>query len=234
MSDIPNETDNPNQDPNQSDEPYEILPEGEVHYDMNFKVVVIGDCSVGKSCLSAKATKNQFETDYSATLGFEYFTFNVKIKDKIVRLQIWDTCGQELYRSLITNFYHNTSLAILVYEIDKKTSFDNIQSWLNELRTNSSPDIKLFLIGNKLDLEPQRTVSTEEGRVFAKNCGFNLFMESSAKTGFNAQNIFVEAAKILYKEYIRYNKANSNEANSAAKLKSKIITHNSNEKKCEC
>ena len=74
---------------------------------------------VGKSCLSMKATKNVFEQNHCSTVGFEFFPFNVRINDKIVKLQIWDTCGQEIYRSLVTNFYRNSSLAIIVYAIDK-------------------------------------------------------------------------------------------------------------------
>lgn len=98
---------------------YEILPDDYSHNDLNFKLIVIGDCSVGKSCLSIKATKNLFENNYNTTVGFEFFTFNIKINDKVIKLQIWDTCGQEIYRSLITNFYRNSSLAIVVYAIDK-------------------------------------------------------------------------------------------------------------------
>jgi len=100
-----------------------------------------------------KATKNLFENHYSATVGFEFFTFNVKINDKVVKLQIWDTCGQEIYRSLITNFYRSSALGILVYAIDNKNSFDNLDVWLKDLKTQSNPDVKVFLIGNKTDLE---------------------------------------------------------------------------------
>jgi len=97
----------------------EVLEENYRKYDFSFKIIVIGNPGVGKSCLSIKATKNLFENSYIATVGFEFFNFNVKIGDKIVKLQIWDTCGQEIYRSLITNFYRNSSLAIIVYSIDE-------------------------------------------------------------------------------------------------------------------
>lgn len=98
---------------------YEVLPDDYTQYDLSFKLIVIGDSGVGKSCLTLKATKNLFEHNYNATVGFEFFTFNIKINDKVLKLQIWDTCGQEIYRSLITNFYRNSSLAIMVYAIDK-------------------------------------------------------------------------------------------------------------------
>ena len=95
--------------------PAEILEENYRKYDYSFKIIVIGNPGVGKSCLSIKATKNLFENSYIATVGFEFFNFNVKLGDKIVKLQIWDTCDQEIYKLLITNFYKNSSLAIIVY-----------------------------------------------------------------------------------------------------------------------
>ena len=131
----------------------EILPEDYNKYDLSFKIIVIGNSGVGKSCLSIKATKNIFENNYLATVGFEFFSFNVKLDDKVVKLQIWDTCGQEIYRSLITNFYRNSSLAIIVYAIDDRQSYQDIEVWLKDLKTYSNPDIKVFLIGNKTDME---------------------------------------------------------------------------------
>jgi len=98
---------------------YEILGEDINNYDMSFKVIVIGDSGVGKSCLTMKATKDLFENHYQATVGFEFYSFNIKINAKILRLQVWDTCGQEIYRSLISSFYRNSALAIMVYSTDK-------------------------------------------------------------------------------------------------------------------
>ena len=98
---------------------YEILREDFPNYDLSFKVIVIGNSGVGKSCLSMQATKHKFENNYLATVGFEFFAFNMKLDNKVIKLQIWDTCGQEIYRSLITSFYKNSSLAIIVYAIDE-------------------------------------------------------------------------------------------------------------------
>ena len=99
---------------------YVILSEDYSEYDIAFKIIIIGNAGVGKSCLSNRATKNFFLNDYSSTIAFEYFKFNIKLKDEIIiRLHIWDTCGQEVYRSLISNYYKNSSLAILVYSIDE-------------------------------------------------------------------------------------------------------------------
>ena len=182
---------------------YEIMPEDFQNFDLSYKIIVIGDSGVGKSCLTMKATKNYFENYYSPTVGFEFFTFNVKINDKFIRLQIWDTCGQEIYRSLITGFYRNSSLAILVYAIDSKPSFDNMESWLNDTKTLGNPNVKIFMIGNKIDLDTKRAVTNEEGTNFCKQHGLDKFFETSAKTGFNAQKVFVEAARILYEENLK-------------------------------
>ena len=183
---------------------YEILPEDYTNFDLSFKLIVIGDSGVGKSSLTNNGIKKIFSESYNATVGFEFFTFNVKMNDKVVKLQIWDTCGQELYRSLITNFYRNTSLAIMVYAINSKESFDNIEMWLRELRTHSSPDAKVFLIGNKVDLEKEREVPKDQGEQFYKMNNISFFTESSAKTGLNAQNVFIQAAKLLLDNFNQY------------------------------
>ena len=186
---------------------YELLPENLLQFDLSYKIIVIGVCSVGKSCLTNRATINLFEDAYTATVGFEFLNFNIKIDDKIIKLQIWDTCGQELYRSLITNFYRNASLAIIVYAVNSRDSFENIEMWLRELRTHSNPDVKIFLIGNKIDLDNERVITKDQGEKFCKNNKLNLFIESSAKTGFNSKKIFIRAAKLLLDEHIKYKDA---------------------------
>ena len=186
----------------------EILNENERKYDLSFKVILIGNQGVGKSCLTI-ASNNPIQNEYLPTIGFEYFTFNVKINEKIIKLQIWDTCGQELYRSLVVNFYRNTSVGVIVYSIDDKNSFENVILWLKDLKLNSNNiDIRTILVGNKSDLEENRQVSKEEGLKLKNDFEFDLFMETSAKTGFNVKKIFIEAAKILYLDYVDYKKKN--------------------------
>ncbi len=109
---------------------------------------------VGKSSLTTRATKpKDSHIETIATVGFEFQTFIVKINNTIVKLQIWDTCGQDVYKSLVANFYRSSSLAILCYSIDNRQSFENVANWLQELRSNSVTGTKIFLIGNKSDLE---------------------------------------------------------------------------------
>ena len=218
---------------------YEILPDDFLQYDLSFKIIVIGDSGVGKSCLTNRATTNLFEDTYNATVGFEFLSFNVKINEKVIKLQIWDTCGQELYRSLITNFYRNSSLAIIVYAINFKDSFENIEMWLRELRTHSNPDAKVFLIGNKVDLENERKITKEQGQNFAETNKLHLFIEASAKTGFNAKKIFIKAAKMLYDEHLKYKDVEEGATTGGTevqteKKKLEIINQPDNKKKKGC
>ena len=182
---------------------YEILPEDFKIFDLYFKIIIIGDSGVGKTCLTLQGTKNIFQ-ETNPTVGFEFSNFNLKINDKYINLSIWDTCGQENYRSIISSFYRNCSLAMIVYSITDIKSFNNIDSWIKDLKIQSNPDIKIILIGNKCDLNDYRKVSKEKGENYCKQNNLNLFFETSAKTGFNSKNLFIEAAKILYFEYLNY------------------------------
>ena len=220
---------------------YEILSEDYKSSDMSFKLIVIGESGVGKSCLTNKAIKNTFYESYNPTINFEIFTFNIRFNGKVVKLQIWDTCGMELYHSLITNFYRSSSLAIIVYSINSQETFDNVEKWLKELRSHSNPDVKVFLIGNKTDLEEEREVTTEQGENFYKQNNLNLFLESSAKTGFNTQKIFIKAAEILYEDYIKYQDDNSsndmgstNDNNNINKKRLDNYNNNNKKKKVCC
>ena len=187
---------------------YEVLSNDYKNYHLSFKIIIIGDQGVGKSCLTLKGTKDVFNNNYQPTIGFEFCTFTIKIKTKketkIIKCQIWDTCGQEAYRSLVSSFYKNSSLAFIVYAINDKKSFNNIEIWLNEIKTYN-PDIKIFLIGSKVDLDNERQVSKDEAQEIVKEHKFQFFLETSAKTGFNTQNVFIECAKSLYLEYLNYN-----------------------------
>ena len=204
-----NENENEKENENENDLMCSMVKEDFIQYDLCFKIIVIGDVAVGKTCLTLKATKNFFESNYTQTVGFEFYSFNCIVDKQNIKLQIWDTCGQEEYRALIQNFYRNASLAILVYAIDSKESFTNLEMWLNEIKTKGNPEVKIFLIGNKSDLEDKRKVSHEEGEQFFKDNQLDLFLETSAKTGFNAQEVFLRAAKILYAEHMKYRNRSS-------------------------
>ena len=181
----------------------EILPEDFAQYDISFKIIVIGDSGVGKSCLTTQAVRNNFEEFYTATVGFEFLTFNMRINNNVLKLQIWDTCGQEVYKSLISNFYRNSSLALILYAINNRDTFVHAETWLNDLKNQANPNVKVFLVGNKSDLENERVVSKEEGEKFKEEKKLDRFIETSAKTGENARSALLEAAKLLYKDYLK-------------------------------
>ena len=180
----------------------ELLKEDKKKSHLHFKIIVIGNSGVGKSCLSLRATHGVFKEDFISTIGFEFYSFNVKINDKIVKLQIWDTCGQEIYRSLISGFYRSTELAIIVFSVADRKSFEGIENWLKEVKTHGTPDCKVFLIGNKVDL-PNREVSSEEAINCKKEHGLECYMETSAKTGLNTMELFVNVALTLYSKYLK-------------------------------
>ena len=211
----------------------ELLPEDFAQYDISFKIIVIGDSSVGKSCLTTQAVRNNFEEFYTATIGFEFLTFNIRLNNKVLKLQIWDTCGQEVYKSLITNFYRNSSLALIIYAINNMDSFKHAENWLNELKAQANPNVKIFLVGNKSDLENERVVSKEDGEKFKELKNLDKFIETSAKTGENARNVLLEAAKLLYKDYLKVkNNIGDNKDNQKGDRLEKKKQKNKGTKKC--
>ena len=145
-----------NQPENQEMGNLEILPSDYIKYDYNYKVIVIGDSGVGKTSVTYRATKREFLEKISPTLGFEYFPFVLKYKEKVIKLEICDTCGQESYRSLIKSFFTNSSLAIIVYAIDDLKTFNSVDEWIRQCKTLCSPETKFVLIGNKADVEDEK------------------------------------------------------------------------------
>ena len=199
---------------------------------INFKIIIVGDSGVGKSSLLKRAVQNKFDGNYQATIGFEFLLMHFKVNDLKIKLQIWDTCGQEMYRSLIQGFYRNTSLALVVYDVNKKESYDALDIWIKDIRDHTEQDIPIFVAGNKCDL--QRAVQTEEARVYSVSSRTKHFTECSAKTGQNVKDIFFEAAKYLYKTYKEFQGQNKLPSSSN---KLKISSDNNNnldgkKKKC--
>ena len=169
---------------------------------INFKLIIIGDAGVGKSSILKRAVKNIFEESYQATIGFEFLLMHFQVNDLKIKFQIWDTCGQEMYRSLVQGFYHNTSLALLVYDINKKPTFESLDIWLKDLKQHTEQDLPVFIVGNKNDLD--RNVTEEEAKEFNKVNNIVYFAECSAKRGYNVKEIFFEAAKYLYQIYKKF------------------------------
>ena len=184
---------------------YQILSNDYSKFDISFKVLVLGNASSGKSKILLRVNTQQYDDAYLSTIGFEFAKFNIKINDIVVTLQIWDCCGIDLYRALISNFYRTASMVILVYAINDKESFNDINKWLKEITKYSETINFKFLIGSKCDLENERKVTINEGKNYSIENKFDLFTECSAKNNINCQQIFIEVALFLYEGYINKN-----------------------------
>ena len=183
---------------------YEIMKDNNYNFDLILKTILIGNIMVGKSALCEKICKNTFPEDYSATVGFEFFNLNFRIasdKKPVLKYKIWDCCGQEVYRSLVTSFYRNAEVCLLVYDVTNEESFKNIENWVNDVKAQKTDElIHFILIGNKIDLEKERKISKEAGNKFAEEKGMK-FVEVSAKTGAGIKELKNILAKIIYEEF---------------------------------
>ena len=177
----------------------------EENYEVMFKVVLIGDMKVGKTNIVSRYIKNEFNKDSMSTIGVEFGSKELVIEGHNVKVQIWDTAGQEKYKSITNAYYKGAKGAFVVYDITNKNSFDNADNWLNNLRASADKKCSIILIGNKSDLEDKREVSIEQGEEKAKNNEI-AFMETSALSGDNIDKAFEmminEAYKICHSEML--------------------------------
>lgn len=162
-----------------------------------FKYIIIGDCGVGKSCLLLQFTDKRFQPVHDLTIGVEFGARMVTIDNRQIKLQIWDTAGQESFRSITRSYYRGAAGALLVYDITRRETFNHLTRWLEEARQNSNSNMVIMLIGNKADLEQRRAVSFEEGQTFADENGL-IFLEASAKTAKNVEEAFCSTAGKIY------------------------------------
>jgi len=167
-------------------------------YTYLFKYIIIGDSSVGKSNILMKFTHNKFTNDFQSTIGVEFGAKNLEVNNNVYRIQIWDTAGQENFRSITRSYYKNSVCAMIVYDITNRASFEHVQNWIEDIRGQSPKTILILLLGNKSDLEEKRVVSYDEGNEFAIKNGIS-FCETSAKTGFGIEEIFLKSCKIIVK-----------------------------------
>jgi len=167
------------------------------NYSYLFKFIIIGDSNVGKSCLLLTFVDKRFRNEHEITIGVEFGSKIIELNDKsIIKLHIWDTAGQEYYRSITRAYYKGAIGALLVYDISDRKSFIHIIDWINEINIYSHPNISLILIGNKSDLT-SRQVSYDEGLDLASKYNM-LFIETSAKSSFNVDNAFYKLTQHIY------------------------------------
>ncbi|KAL8188808.1 hypothetical protein R6Q57_029563 [Mikania cordata] len=167
-------------------------------YDYLFKVVLIGDSGVGKSNLLSRFTRNEFCLESKSTIGVEFATRTLQVEGRTIKAQIWDTAGQERYRAITSAYYRGALGALLVYDVTKPTTFENISRWLKELRDHADANIVIMLIGNKTDLKHLRAVAVEDAQSFAEREGLS-FIETSALEAVNVEKSFQTILGEIYR-----------------------------------
>ncbi|VDD89812.1 unnamed protein product [Enterobius vermicularis] len=167
-------------------------------YDYLFKVVLIGDSGVGKSNLLSRFTRNEFNLESKSTIGVEFATRSIQVEGKTVKAQIWDTAGQERYRAITSAYYRGAVGALLVYDIAKHVTYEDVERWLKELRDHADQNIVIMLVGNKSDLRHLRAVPTDEAKAYAEKNQLS-FIETSALDSTNVETAFTNILTEIYR-----------------------------------
>ena len=185
-------------------------------YDILFKIILVGDTSVGKTNIINKYIKNEFREDFYATIGVEFSHKKFVVENRKIKAQIWDTAGQERYKAITRAYYKGAKGAFIVYDITRKETFDDVDKWRNELISSCNQEITVMLIGNKCDLEDKREISKEQGEEKAKSFGFS-FLETSALSGENLEKGFQMLIEEIYQKYkVEQSKSDEINLNSGA------------------
>ncbi|XP_041356349.1 ras-related protein rab-11.1-like isoform X1 [Gigantopelta aegis] len=181
----------------------------EDQYDYIWKIVLVGDSGVGKTNLLSRFTRNEFNAESKSTIGVEFATRNVTIKGRTIRAQIWDTAGQERYRAITSVYYRGAVGALVVFDITKQQSFQNLEKWLEEIREHADQEVCIMLVGNKADLRHLRAVTTEDGRMLAEKSNYS-FIETSALEGVNVGEAFNNLIVDIFKRQVEGGAHNNN------------------------
>ena len=164
--------------------------------DYTIKYIIVGNAYVGKSNIIYRFVENKFSENYKATINLDFSYKNMKINDKIFRIQLWDTAGQEESQSISRGYYKSGACALVVYDITDRETFNNVSSWVEECKNNGPSTITLVLVGNKIDLEDKRQVTYEEGEDFANRNNMQ-FYETSALNGTNIDKLFNDTVESI-------------------------------------
>ncbi|XP_062277495.1 ras-related protein Rab-8B-like [Scomber scombrus] len=158
-------------------------------YDYLFKLLLIGDSGVGKTCLLFRFSEDSFNTTFISTIGIDFKIRTIELDGKRVKLQIWDTAGQERFRTITTAYYRGAMGIMLVYDICNEKSFENIKNWIRNIEEHASSDVEKMILGNKCDMTDRRQVSKDRGEKLAIDYGVK-FLETSAKSSLNVEEAF--------------------------------------------
>ncbi|CAG5100442.1 Oidioi.mRNA.OKI2018_I69.XSR.g16999.t1.cds [Oikopleura dioica] len=177
-----------------------------------YKVVFLGKQSVGKTSLITRFMYDSFDNTYQATIGIDFLSKTMYLEDRTVRLQLWDTAGHERFRSLIPSYIRDSTVAVVVYDVANVNSFQQTSKWIDDVRAERGTDVIIMLVGNKTDLSDKRQVSVDEGERKAAELNV-MFIETSAKTGYNVKQLFRRVAAALPGMEVKEDKENLVEVN---------------------
>ena len=193
--------------------------------DLVYKILLLGDSEVGKSCFLMRYADNVFVDNYITTIGLDYKLKYIQLDSgEIIKVQLWDTAGQDRYRTIAKNYYKGSHGILLLYDVTKTNSFENIREWIRDIREEVYEKTIIFLIGNKIDKKEERKIQTEQGAKLAEE--FNLpFFEASAKSGENVDEIFKALYKKISEVYIELQKEKGTKLSSNKKKKKKKLIY---------
>ncbi|CDO97632.1 unnamed protein product [Coffea canephora] len=195
-------------------------------YDYLFKLLLIGDSSVGKSCLLLRFADDSYVDSYISTIGVDFKIRTVELDGKTIKLQIWDTAGQERFRTITSSYYRGAHGIIIVYDVTEMESFNNVKQWLNEIDRYANDSVCKLLVGNKCDLVENKVVDTQTAKAFADELGIP-FLETSAKDSINVEQAFLTMASEIKKKMGNQPSA-SKKATSTVQIKGQPIEQKSN------
>lgn len=189
------------------------------YYDYIYKVLLLGDSAVGKTCFLLRYSDDSFTENHISTIGLDYRLKMINMdNDKIVKMQIWDTAGQDRFRAITKNYYKGAHGIVLMYDVTNSGTFSNIKNWLSQIKENTSDKVKIVLVGNKVDEEHLRKVSHDEGKRLSEEYKLEFF-ETSAKNNIRIEDTFGYLTREIYK-------ANSKDTDTGEKRKSNISIDN--------
>lgn len=162
-----------------------------------FKTLIIGDSSVGKSNLLLRFSDNIFHDTFLPTIGVDFKIKSVNVYDKSIKLNIWDTAGQDRFKTITQAYYKGAHGIVVVFDLTERNSFEHVQNWFQEIKKNAGETVVKILVGNKVDLQESRAVQKSEGEALARSLGV-LYVETSAKTGENVDSVFMNLSKQIY------------------------------------
>ncbi|CAD8172171.1 unnamed protein product [Paramecium octaurelia] len=202
-------------------------------YDHLFKLLLIGTSGVGKSCMLMRYVDNNFTNNFYNTIGVDFKIKSIFLENKNIKLQIWDTAGQDRFRTITCSYYRGAHGIIIVYDITDRESFDSVKMWMSEIDKYAQEDVIRMLVGNKCDVEDKRAVSYEEGEALAKQLKLQ-FIETSAKLSTNIEQSFLTIAKNVLEKSQNSIKAESAQNMKIGQISSTQVIGNTNKKSSQC